>query len=52
MNKSCLYWNIFESLNNWNIITLNTTRESSTDKDDEAFGTILRGFETRMIEKY
>ena len=52
MNKSCLYWNIFESLNDCNTIILHTTSKKNTDKDDEAFRTILRGVETRMSEKY
>ena len=48
VNKNYLYWNIFEALNNWNIITLVTTITNNTEKDDEAFGTILRGVETIM----
>ena len=45
-------WNIFEGLNDWNIITLVTqTKNKNIDKEDEAFRTILRGVETRMSEK-
>ena len=50
-NKGCLYWNIFESLNDWNIIILAATRKNNTEKDDELFGTILRGVENRMSKK-
>ena len=50
-NKNFLCWNIFESLNDWNIITLVTTSKHDTEKDDKAFGTILRRIETRMSEK-
>ena len=52
VNKSCLYWNIFESLSDCNTIILHTTSKKSTNKDDEAFSSILRGVETRMSEKY
>ena len=41
----------FESLNDWNIITLVTTSKNKTERDNEVFGTILRGVETRMSEK-
>ena len=51
MNKSGMYWNIFESLNDWNIITLATTSKNSTEKDYEAFGTISRRVESRIIRK-
>ena len=52
INKECLNWNIFEDLNDWNIITLVTqTKNKNIDKEDEAFRTILRGVETRMNEK-
>ena len=51
MNKSSLCWNTFESLKDWNIITINKTSENNTDKNDEVFGTILRGVETRMSKK-
>ena len=37
-------------INDWNIITLVTTSKHNTEKDDEAFGTILRRVETRMSE--
>ena len=52
MNKSCLYWNIFESLNDCNIITLVTTRKNNTEKDDEVLGIILREVKTRISGKY
>ena len=41
----------FESLNDWNIITLVKTSKNNTERDNEVFGTILRGVETRMSEK-
>ena len=45
-------WNIFEGLNDWNIITLVTqTKNKNINKENEAFRTILRGVETRMSEK-
>ena len=45
-------WNIFEGLNDWNIITLVTqTKNINSEKDDEAFKIIIRGGETRMSEK-
>ena len=37
--------------NRLDIITSATTSKHNTEKDDEAFGTILRGVETRMSEK-
>ena len=52
MNKNCLYWNIFWSVNDWNIITLVTTIKNNIEKDGKGFGTILKGVETRMSEKY
>ena len=52
MDKSFLYRTIFESINDWNIITLSTTSKNSTDKDDEAFGILFRRVTTRMSEKY
>ena len=45
-----MYWNILESLNDWNIITL-ATQTNNSEKNNEVFNTILRGFETRMSEK-
>ena len=50
MNKSCLYWNSFKSLNDWNIIKLVTTKKHITEKDDEVFRTILRGVDTSMSD--
>ena len=50
MNKKCLNWNIFQGLNDWNIITFQS-KNNNSGKDDEAFKTILRGVETRMSEK-
>ena len=47
-------WNIFESLNDWNIITLVTqtkTKSKNIQQEDEAFKTILRGTGTRLSEK-
>ena len=45
-------WNIFEDLNDWNIIALVTqTKNKNIDKEDEAFRTILRGVGKRMSEK-
>ena len=45
-------WNIFEGLNDWNIITLVTqTKNENIDKEDELFRTILRGIEIRMSKK-
>ena len=32
-------------------MTLVTTIKNNTEKDDKAFGTIFKGFETRMNEK-
>ena len=44
--------NIFEGLNDWNIIILATqTKNENIKKDDEEFKTILRGVETRMSKK-
>ena len=41
-----------ESLNDWNIITLVTqTKNKNSEKEDEAFKTILRRVATRMSEK-
>ena len=48
MNNSCIHWNIFESQSDWNIITLAITNTNKTEKDDEVFGTILRGVKTLM----
>ena len=45
-----MYRNILGSLNDWNIITL-ATQTNNSEKNNEAFKTILRGFETRMSEK-
>ena len=39
---------MFECLNDWNIIILVRMSKNNTEKDDEAFGNILRGVETRM----
>ena len=51
-NKHCLNWNIFEGLNDWNIIKLVTqTKNKNIQKEDEDFKTILRWVETRMSEK-
>ena len=50
MNKKCLSWNIFEGLNDLNIITLVTQpKNKNIEKEDEAFKKILRGVETRII---
>ena len=51
MNKNYLYWNMFECINDWNIIILVTTSKNNTEKDDEVLGTILRRFENKMSEK-
>ena len=51
MNKSCLYWNSFKSLNDWNIIKLVTAKKHINEKDDEVFSTILRGVDTSMSDK-
>ena len=51
VNKSCMYWNIFECLNGWNIIKLVATSKINAEKDDKEFRTILRDVETRMSEK-
>ena len=39
---------MFECLNDWNIIILVRMSKNNTEKDDEVFGNILRGVETRM----
>ena len=46
VNDNCFYWNIFECLNDWSILTLVTTSNTNTEKDDEEFETILRGVDT------
>ena len=44
VNKKCLNGNIFEGLNDWNIITLVIqTKNKNCEKDDETFKIILRG---------
>ena len=50
-NKQCLNLNIFEGLNNSNIITLVTQTKKNIEKDCEGFKTVLRGVETRISEK-
>ena len=50
MNKKCLNWNIFQALNDWNIITFQS-KNNNSGKDDEAFKIMFRGVETRMSEK-
>ena len=37
VNNNCLHWNNFESLNDWNIITLVITNKNNTEKDNEVF---------------
>ena len=50
--KNSLNCNIFEGLNDWNIIILATqTKNENIKKDDEEFKTILRGVERIMNEK-
>ena len=44
VNKSCMYWNIFKWLNDWNIIKLATTSKNNTEKDRKLFGAILSGW--------
>ena len=39
---------MFECLNDWNIIILVRMSKNNTEKNDEVFGNILRGVETRM----
>ena len=52
INKKFLNWNIFEGLNDQNIITLVIqTKNKNCEKDDETFKIILRGLQTRMGEK-
>ena len=51
VNKNFLYWNCFERFHNWSIIKLVTTSKNNTKEDDEAFGAILKGVETRISEK-
>ena len=52
MNKKYLNWNIFEGLNDWNIIILVTqNKNKNIEKGNEDFKTILRRVETRMSEK-
>ena len=51
VNKKFLYLNIFEGLNDRNIITLVIqTKTNNSEKDDDIFETILRRVETRMSE--
>ena len=51
MNKNYLYWNMFECINDWNIIILVTTSKNNTEKDENVIVTILRGVDTRITKK-
>ena len=47
-----MYWNIFDDLNDWNIIILVTeTKDNNSEKDDGEFENILREVDTRMSER-
>ena len=52
VNNKYLQWNIFDVLNDWNIILLVTqTKDNNSEKDDGVFETILREVNTRMSER-
>ena len=47
-----MYWNIFDDLNDWNIIILVTeTKDNNSEKDDGVFENILREVDTRISER-